>query len=223
MAGLVTFLIRQLNVVSRATADAAFVRVHEIEHGKKRLARLAMFPVRLATPADVPGVGRCREIVILFRLIGAKLAGATQIGREGPNAIGQRCVATHVLRTDRRSIHARDQRRAGRGAHAGWRKGLRVTHTARGQSVEIRGDGLRIAVTTQVGTDVLAGDPQDVRTFRLAGFRLNARKRRQNHHHGEQLERDVAGCRNSHCRKPSFIRSAAVPLATRRAVASSVV
>jgi len=59
-------------------------------------------------------------------------------------------------------VDAGDDRRAGRGADRGGRAGLGVTQAALGKAVEVRRDGVRIAVASKMRAVVFAGDPEDV-------------------------------------------------------------
>ena len=105
----------------------AFVRRGEVEDGEERLVPAASAPMGLSA-AFVPRLFRRDEIVVFLAVVGAVVAGVAQVGRVGPYKIGQSIAAPHVVRAERRGIHAGDQARPARSANAGDAKGVVVTH-----------------------------------------------------------------------------------------------
>ena len=67
-----------------------------------------------------------------------------------------------------RRVHAGDEARPARGAHAGDAEGVGVAHRRLREGVEVRRDRVRVAVAAEVRAHVLAGDPEDVRPARSA-------------------------------------------------------
>ena len=61
----------------------------------KMLSRLAEFPVRSGAAADIPGILRGREVVVLFGLIRAEITGAAQITTDQIECIA--CILLNLL------------------------------------------------------------------------------------------------------------------------------
>ena len=97
--------------------NAAFVAASEIEYRKKRLPFLAPPPMGLAAGL-IPGVLGRAKLIIRFGIIRAVISRIAQGLRERPDGHWQLRPAAHVVCTQRRLVHAGDNSRPARCAHA---------------------------------------------------------------------------------------------------------
>ena len=76
----------------------------DIEHGKKRLAGLAILVVgRIA--GFIPNAIRFKRIIVFFTVIGAVIAGLSQILRKEFELRGYGKLAAHVHSAQRGGVH----------------------------------------------------------------------------------------------------------------------
>ena len=166
----------------------AFVGALVVEDREKRPVGRTVSPVGAVTRL-VPHGHRLFELVVLLRVVGAGIAGRPQllgkatderrrhslvarnvavgVGVAG-GRIGAGGVVPHVHRADAGAEHARDQRRAGRGADRRRGEGVVVHDALPGEPVEVgRGHGA-IAVGSDPRAHVLDGEPHDVRPLWVA-------------------------------------------------------
>ena len=171
---------RVVNAVGRVdfVADLALMADRVVEDREERLAVGPVFPVRLSS-ALVPDFAHFLEVVILLGIIGAVVAQFSQVDRVHFKTGRQAGHAAHMLGPGGGRIDAGDDRRAGRGADRRIRTRPGVAQAALGQAVEIRRDGVRVAVAAQVRSVVLAGYPENVRQRLLRLHLPNAKRGRQ--------------------------------------------
>ena len=67
------------------------------------------------------------------------------------------------MRADGRRILASDETRTTRRANRRMREAMRVTRPLASEAIHVRGDGLLVAVTTELRPHVFAEDPDDIR------------------------------------------------------------
>ena len=119
-------------------------------------------------PASVPGGWTrpkppwCREIVVLFDIVRAVIAGGAQVFRETVNPGTQRLFPAEMLRSHGTGKDACDQTRPNGRTDAGRSESVRVSDAFCRQAIQIRRDGVRIAITADYRTEVLGGNPQDI-------------------------------------------------------------
>ncbi len=188
--------------------NLALVRHLEVEHRKERLGFVgAIAPVR-ARAEIVPDRERHAELVIGLRAVARVVAGRAQIfgkrlhvvrrhrevrPRQLWHAIFRR---PHVLRADRRLIHARDDGRAAWRAHRRRRKRALVADGFARQAIEHRRAGQRIAIGADVRAHVFVRDPDDVRAHAWCGRILCGSGTR---HRGKHQKRDERpACEHGH-------------------------
>ena len=103
----------------------------------------------------IPSVFGRAELIIRFGIVRAIIARLAQVLRERTNLFRQLRPATHVVRTQRGLVHAGDNSRAARRAHARRGKRMGVSRPFLGQLIQMRRDRMRITVASQMWTDIL--------------------------------------------------------------------
>jgi len=138
-----------------------------VEDGEERLAIGPVFPMRLSA-AVIPNLAYLFQVVILLGIVCAVVAELPEVGGVHFEVARQAGHAAHMLRAGGRWIDAGDDRRAGRGADRRGRAGLGVAQAALCKAIEVRRDGVRVAVAAKMWAVVFAGDPENVgqRLFR---------------------------------------------------------
>ena len=126
---------------------------------------LAALPVGFAA-GQIPNVTRRRlfKLIVGLAVVGAVIPRLAEHQRERPQPLRQRGRATHVMGADAVLIHPGDDGRSTRGADAGSRVRVDIADTLLGQPVQVRRDRVGVTEASQVGADVLARNPQDIRS-----------------------------------------------------------
>ena len=155
---------RVVDLRVRPAPDLALVGHGEVEDGEERRPLRPVPPVRLAgrlVPDRSPAAGLL-EVVVLLRVVRHVIARLAQDLREEAEAVRQPGTAAHVLGAGGRGVEAADDRRAGRRADRNGRPNVAVDQAACGEAVQVGGGGVLVAVGAELGSVVLAGDPEDV-------------------------------------------------------------
>ena len=134
--------------------NPAFVATGKVENRKKRLTLFATAPMGF-TVGLIPSVFGRAELIIRFGIVRAIIARLAQVLRERPNLLRQLRPATHVVRTQRGLVHAGDDSRSTRRAHARRGKRMGVPRPFLSQLVQMRRNRMWITVASQMWTDIL--------------------------------------------------------------------
>ena len=208
---------RIVNQRMRARADLAFVRDQQIEDRKEGLPGGALSPVGVFR-GFVPGAGRLLQVVVLFRVIRAVISGLAQIGGEHLPRGWHTGVRPHVLAAGGRRVDAADDGGPRGRADRGVRPGVHVDRSALAQLVQVGRHRIIVAAGVQVGTDILAGDPQEIRTGRRCR-RCGSHPRGRCYRGGESATSDSG---YFHLTVLSFQPRLCAPMQRRRRVGSAV-
>jgi hypothetical protein len=167
--------------------NAAFVRDFEVEHREEWLVLvLAIAPVRVRAEIVPDGEGHA-ELVIGLGAIAREVSGGAEVLRKRFHIERRhRQVRTgelrhpvfgrpHVMRADRRLIHAGDDGCATGRADRRGRERVGEANRFTSQTIERRGTRNRVAVRSKPRAHVLVGDPDDVGTDWPANRRLRRR------------------------------------------------
>src|SRR5262249_45088634 len=106
--------------------------------------------------------------VIGLYAVAAVVAQGAEVLGEAADVGRRHALAAHVVGADAGRVAAGDDRRPARGANAGHGKRPGEADALLRPPVEVGRARVGVAVAAQVGADVLAGDPEDVRSARLA-------------------------------------------------------
>ena len=142
----------------------AFVTYQVIEHRKERHPLRTIPPMRLVAYL-IPGRKGRGEVIVRLRVVGAVIARRPQVFRKAPHLRRRYTLAAHVLRPDSGRIHRRNNRRTTRRANPIRRKSMGIPQSLRGQPINVRRPGIRIAVTAKVRARILTTHPEDVPRF----------------------------------------------------------
>ncbi len=106
---------------------------------------------------------RTTELIIRLCIVRAVIPHLAERLGKRLQPLRQRCVATHVLGSDRVLVHARNDPRPARSTDPRGGVGVGVSHPLRCERIKVRGDRIRIAIGTELRADILRRDPKDVR------------------------------------------------------------
>src|SRR4051794_15020088 len=97
-----------------------------------------------------------------------------------------------MMRTGRWRIHSRDNRRPRRRADWGIRPRARIAQRLLRERIEVRSDGVAIAVAAKVRPDVFAGNPQDIGAFRGWALSTGRPRNEKNSDHDYARNHDMS-------------------------------
>ena len=162
---------RVLLVLVFGNADLAFVADDEVEDGEEGLALFTFSPMGLFAGLVPGGLGR-GKVVVGLDVVGAVVAGRLEVLGEALDRIGEPGGAPHAVATEGRRVDAGDQAGTVWRANAGDSVRVGVTDALGGQAVQHGRASVVVTVTAEIGTDIFAGDPEDIGAPRLGGVEV---------------------------------------------------
>ena len=153
----------------------------KIHHGKERFTLGAISPVCISAGL-VPGSDRGGELVIGLYVVGAVIASCAEIFGEALDRRGRHALTAHILSADGGRVHTGDDSRTRRRTNTGVGVGVGIADALGCKLINVGCYCVTISITAEVGTNILAAYPEDIRPFSFFFFSIET-------HAGQQHRR----------------------------------
>ena len=145
-----------------ARSNTTFVGAGLIENREEGLSFLSL-PVVCLVGGFVPdGPNVMLNVVIGLRVVGAVVAGLSQVFRIELQPLWSGCLRTHVMCPERGCIHATNDGCPGRGTDWGRGDGIAVEKGGLRERVEVGSVGVGVPVTSKMRTVILGLEPENI-------------------------------------------------------------
>jgi hypothetical protein len=142
-------------------SNLAFMRDGEVENGKKGTFLGPVSPMPFLS-TFMPDLSLFHQVVVLLGIVGAIISQFPQVSGVHLEIGGHTGHAPHMFRSSGRWIHPGNDRGTGRGANRGIGDSTGIDHSFFCKGIKVGGGGVVIAIAPEMGTVILAGNPENV-------------------------------------------------------------